>query len=61
MTTKPTIDPDVERDSNTVQRLKVRVGKVLVTQVEDQPKSEKRTATLEELDRRWKLTRRDEG
>ena len=58
MTTKPTIDPEVERNPVTVQDLEDAVSEVLLTPVEDRPKSENRTPTREELDRRWKLTRR---
>ena len=58
MTTKPTTDPEVERDPVNVQDLEDAVSEVLLTPVEDRPKAENRTPTREELDRRWKLTRR---
>ena len=61
MTTNPTIDPEVERDPVAVQDLEGAARYVLFSPGEDRPKSEKRTPTREGLDRRWKLTRRDEG
>ena len=58
MTTKPT--PETERDPITLEDLEDAVGQVLLAPADGLPKSENREPTREELNQRWKLTRRTE-
>ena len=57
MTTKPSPDPETERDPVTLQDLEDAVGQVLLAPAEDRPKSENREPTREELNQQWRLTR----
>ena len=59
MTTKPSPDPEIERDAVTLQDLEDAVGQVLLAPAHGLPKSENREPTKEELNQRWKLSRRD--
>ena len=59
MATKPTLDPEVERDPVAIEDLEDAVGQVLLAPAEDRPESENREPLKEELSQRWKMARRN--
>ena len=58
MSTKARPDPEIERDPVTLQDLEDAVSQVLLAPAAGLPKSENREPTRDELNQRWKLTRR---
>lgn len=59
MTRKPTTGSEVERDPVTLEDLEDAVSEVLLAPADDRPKSENREPTKEELNQRWKMSKRD--
>ena len=59
MATKPTLDPEVERDPVAIEDLEDAVGQVLLAPADDRPKSENREPLKEELSQRWKMARQN--